>query len=126
MTLMKKADIVAMIRKDVNNHKTKIEAMESQNKELRDTIQSNLDTISSSKAFVTKYEPVITTGGATVTKTTRDYVKGNVPSGRKLTTKPKAKVRYRKDGSIDLRSYNRGRAAKGKAASVTITRRNKS
>ena len=84
---MKKADIVAMIRKDVNSHKKKIEAMESQNK---------------------------------------DYVKGNIPSGRKLTTKPKAKVRYRKDGSIDLRSYNRGRAAKGKAASVTITRRNKS
>ena len=120
MTLRKKADIVAMIRKDVNNHKTKIETLKSQNNELRNKIAENLDSINSSKSFVTKYEPAVTTGNTT-TKSTRDYIKGNKPSGRVAKATPN--VRYRKDGSIDLRSYNRGRGKKGKATKVTtITR----
>ena len=120
---MKKAEIVAMIRKDVNNHKTKIETLKSQNNELRNKITENLDSINSSKSFVTKYEPAVTTGNTT-TKSTKDYIKGNKPSGR--TVKASPKVRYRKDGSIDLRSYNGGRGKKGRAAKVTTITRTKS
>tara|TARA_R100001460_G_C3460740_1_gene165917 strand:+ start:198 stop:575 length:378 start_codon:yes stop_codon:yes gene_type:complete len=122
MTLMKKAEIVAMIRKDVNNHKTKIETLKSQNSELRNKIADNLEVIASSKSFITKYEPAVTTGNTT-TKSTRDYIKGNKPSGR--VAKPTPNVRYRKDGSIDLRSYNGGRGKKGKAAKVTTITRTK-
>ena len=119
---MKKAEIVAMIRKDVNTHKTRMETLKSQNNELRNKIAENLDSINSSKSFVTKYEPVVTTGNTT-TKSTRDYIKGNKPSGRVAKTAPN--VRYRKDGSIDLRSYNGGRGKKGKAAKVTTITRTK-
>ena len=111
-----------MIRKDVNNHKTKIETLKSQNSELRNKIADNLEVIASSKSFITKYEPAVTTGNTT-TKSTRDYIKGNKPSGR--VAKPTPNVRYRKDGSIDLRSYNGGRGKKGKAAKVTTITRTK-
>ena len=120
---MKKADIVAMIRKDVNTHKTRMETLKSQNNELRNKIAENLDLINSCKSFVTKYEPVFTTGSKPA-KTTKDYIKGNKPSGR--TAKASPKVRYRKDGSIDLRSYNGGRGKKGRAAKVTTITRTKS
>tara|TARA_A100000172_G_scaffold17164_1_gene9439 strand:+ start:695 stop:967 length:273 start_codon:yes stop_codon:yes gene_type:complete len=89
---------------------------------LRNKIAENLDSINSSKSFVTKYEPAVTTGNTT-TKSTRDYIKGNKPSGRVAKATPN--VRYRKDGSIDLRSYNGGRGKKGKAAKVTTITRTK-